>query len=375
MQEPIPLTERLVALDSVSARPNEAVIGTLDELLVGLGAHTEQRMKPGEPGQVNLVGHLGPSDRSGGLLLAGHTDTVPWDDSMRATVHPERDGRRLYGRGTCDMKGAIAAMVCAAERIDVTTLKKPVWFAFTFGEEIGCLGAKELVHGPVDLPADHCIIGEPTGLRPVTRHKGYVIAKVHLRGVPVHSSDPDQGVSAIHAGARAVNALLSLAEDWKGRGIDAAGLEPPWTTLNIGLFDGGAARNMVPERASFTVEVRPLPGLDPAALLDEVEHIARAAASTVKGVALEFERVEMEKPLGTAADADVVRWLVERTGNAPSTVPFYTEGAFFTEMGMTTVVCGPGEIAQAHRVDEWVALDALEEATDLYVAAIEEFCK
>ena len=374
MHEPLLLTERLVSLDTVSARPNAPIIEDLSGLLKGLGAHVQLQGKPGEPGQVNLIGRLGPSDATGGLLLAGHTDTVPWDSSMRATTAPERDGRRLYGRGTCDMKGAIAAMVCAAQRVDAGRLRKPVWFGFTFQEEIGCLGAKELAHGPIALPAEHCIIGEPTGLRPVTRHKGYAIARAHLRGVPCHSSDPDKGVSAIHAGARAVDALIALGEAWKARGHDAGGLEPPWTTLNIGLFDGGAARNMVPERASFTIEVRPLPGLDPADLLAEVAQVANAAASTVAGVSFEFERVEADEPLFTADEEALVQWLVEQTGAPPSTVPFYTEGAIFTEMGARTVICGPGEIAQAHRVDEWVEMDALEQAAQLYTAAIEEFC-
>lgn len=374
MHDPVSLTERLVSQDTVSARPNAPLIADLDELMRDIGAQTILQHKPGDDTQVNLLARLGPEDGEGGLLLAGHTDTVPWDDTMRATTVPERDGRRMYGRGTCDMKGAIAAMICAAERLDVRRLRKPLWFGFTFQEEIGCIGAKQIAHGPIRLPVDHCIIGEPTGLRPVTRHKGYAIGRGHLRGVPCHSSDPAQGVSAIHAGVRAVEALLGLAEEWKSRGVPAGGLTPPWTTLNVGLFDGGAARNMVPERASFTVEVRPLPGLDPNDLFDEVEQVARAAASTVKGIHFELERVEADQPLFTADEEDLVKWLVEETGASPSTVPFYTEGAFFTSMGARTVICGPGEIAQAHRVDEWVELDALLHATDLYAAAIEEFC-
>lgn len=379
MLDPVRLTERLVALDTVSARPNATLIGDLAEQLTALGARVQTVPKPGDAEQINLLAWLGPDPVAGeraGLALAGHTDTVPWDDSMRATTAPERDGRRLYGRGTCDMKGAIAAMVCAVERVDVGALKRPLALAFTFQEEIGCLGAKELVHGAgsIDLPVAHCIIGEPTDLRPVTQHKGYVIARVFLRGVPCHSSDPDQGISAIHAGALAIDALVSLGERWKERRDPTGRLAPPWTTLNIGLFDGGAARNMVAENAAFTVEVRPLPGQDPSALLDEVEATARAAASRVRGIQLRMERVEIDVPLATAEDAPLVRWLVERTGRAPGTVPFYTEGAFFTELGATTVICGPGEIAQAHRVDEWVELDALEEAAQVYRAAIEEHC-
>ncbi len=372
--DPVRLTERLVALDTVSARPNAAFAALLAEHLQALGARVQRLPKVDDPEQVNILAWLGPEPSGrAGLALAGHTDTVPWDATMRATTRPERDARRLYGRGTCDMKGAIAAMLCAVERVDRTTLRKPLALAFTFQEEIGCLGAKHLVRS-VDLPVEHCIIGEPTGMRPVTQHKGYVIARVHLRGVPCHSSDPDQGVSAIHAGALAVQALMGLATQWRQR-VDPTGrLQPPWTTLNVGLFDGGAARNMVPERAAFTVEIRPLPGQDPSALLDEVEAAARAAAGRVRGIVVEMERVEVDVPLATAEDAPIVRWLAERTGRAPGTVPFYTEGAFFTDLGASTVICGPGGIEQAHRVDEWVELDALEEAAEVYRSAIEEHC-
>ena len=374
MLDPVRLTGRLVARDTVSVRPNAALVADLAEHLDALGARVQRLPKAGDPSQVNLLAWLGPQPEGrAGLALAGHTDTVPWDNSMRATTRPERDGRRLYGRGTCDMKGAIAAMVCAVERVDRRALHKPLALAFTFEEEIGCIGAKHLAAG-IDLPVEHCIIGEPTGLRPVTQHKGYVIARVHLRGVSCHSSDPGQGASAIHAGALAVDALVALGGRWSARRDPTGRLQPPWTTLNVGIFDGGAARNMVPERAAFTVELRPLPGQDPSALLDEVEAAAQEATRRVPGVEVRLERLEIEAPLATADDAPIVRWLAEQTGRSPGTVPFYTEGAFFTELGATTVICGPGEIEQAHRVDEWVEFDALEEAAALYRAAIEEHC-
>ena len=374
MLDPVRLTERLVGLDTVSVRSNNPLTENLADLLAGFGARVQVLPKPGDPSQTNILAWVGPEPVGrAGLALAGHMDTVPWDASMRATTRPERDGRKLYGRGTCDMKGAIAAMVCALSRIDRSALRKPLALAFTYQEEIGCLGAKHLAQG-VDLPVEHCIIGEPTGLRPVTQHKGYVIARVQLRGVACHSSDPDRGVSAIHAGALAVDALLGLGARWKERRDPTGRLQPPWTTLNVGLFDGGAARNMVPARASFTVEVRPLPGQDPALLLDEIEAAARVAAERIPGVGVDLERLEIEEPLATADDAPIVRWLAERTGRPAGSVPFYTEGAFFTDLGATTVICGPGGIEQAHRVDEWVELDALEEAAELYRAAIEEHC-
>ena len=372
----VTLTEEFVSFDTVSVRSNEAFCGRVAELIEPLGGAVRLQRKPGDSTQVNLLARFGPEGR-GGLALAGHTDTVPFDGSMRATNTPERDGRRLYGRGTCDMKGAIAAMVHAATQLGrpgLAALKKPLWMAFTFEEEIGCHGAKLLAE-TAPLPVDHALIGEPTGLRPVTLHKGYVVGRVTVQGQPCHSSDPTQGASALHGAARAVDALLALAVRWRERRDEA--FAPPWPSLNVGLLGAGTARNVVPDRATFTVEMRPLPGQQPAELFDAVRQTVAAAIATVPGASplgFQLEEVESNEPLATPPDDALAAWLAERTGAQPGSVPFYTEGAIFGRMGAPTTICGPGEIAQAHRVDEWVELDALLAATALYRAAIEEFC-
>ena len=368
---PLSLTERLVSEDSVSARPNRAVCERIADAVAPLGGVVRWLPKPGDDRHVNLLVRFGP-DRPGGLALAGHADTVPWDASMRATTTPERSGDRLYGRGTCDMKGAIAAMVCAAAGVDKRRLKAPLWLAFTFEEEIGCHGAKHLA-AVAPLGVERCIIGEPTGLRPVTLHKGYVIAEAKLRGTPCHSSDPDAGASAVHAASRAVDAVLERGKAWRV-GLPETPLVPPYPTVNVGLLAGGTARNVVPETASFTIEMRPMPGSSPEAMLDELEADVRAAAATVPGVSTEFLRHEIDQPFGTSPNGPLTAWLREHTGSDVASVPFYTEAAFFQAMGAEVCVCGPGEIAQAHRVDEWVAFDALGAAEVLYRQAIEEFC-
>ncbi len=374
--DPVRLTEDLVSIDSVSSRPNEPVCARIGELLDGLGGRIERIVSPEYPGQVNLVARFGP-DGPGGLCMAGHTDTVPWDGSMRATTAPERDGRRLYGRGTCDMKGAIAAMLVASHAVGkggLARLKKPLWLAFTFEEEIGCHGAK-LLDATAPIPVEHVLIGEPTGLRPVTRHKGYVVGRVTVDGVPCHSSDPTQGASALHGAARAVDALLEMSVRWRGERTE--GFEPPWPSLNVGLLSAGTARNVVPDRASFTVEMRPMPGQRPEDLFAAVEEAVGTAVATVPGarpLGWALERVESNEPLGTDESAPLATWLTEATGLKPGSVPYYTEAAILARKGATSVVCGPGEIAQAHRVDEYVELDALEQAAQLYRAAIEQFC-
>jgi len=368
---PLTLTERLVAEDSVSARPNRSVCERIAEAVEPLGGVVRWVPKPGDPGHVNVLVRFGP-DRPGGLALAGHADTVPWDDSMRATTSPERSGGKLYGRGTCDMKGAIAAMVCAAAGTERARLKKPLWLAFTFEEEIGCHGAKHLAE-VAPLGVERCIIGEPTGLRPVTLHKGYVIAEARFAGTPCHSSDPDAGASAVHAAARAVDAVLARGLQWR-EDVPATPLVPPYPTVNVGLISGGTARNVVPEAARFTIEMRPLPGSDPSAMLDQLEADVVAAAATVSGVTPTFVRKELDRPFGADPHGPLVAWLREKTSSDVASVPFYTEAAFFQMMGAEVCVCGPGEIAQAHRVDEWVAMDALGAAEVLYREAIEEFC-
>lgn len=370
--DPVALTEELVGFDTVSSRSNAPCLARVAELLEPLGAHIHLQRKPGDDRQVNLLARFGP-DIDGGLALAGHSDTVPWDGSMRATTSAERDGRRMYGRGTCDMKGAIAAMLCAAEAVDRTRLRKPLHLAFTFEEEIGCHGAK-LLETAAPLSIDHCIIGEPTGLRPVTLHKGYVTAVCDLKGTPCHSSDPDQGASAIHAAVRAVEALLALGPQFKAEADPSLGLRPPYTTINIGMLSGGTARNVVPEAATFCIETRPLPGVDTDALVRLLRATVADAVAGVAGVEVEISDIDQDQPFHTPSEAPLAAWLVERTGFPTSTVPFYTEAQIFNRMGARTVVCGPGEIAQAHRVDEWVELDALEAAAQLYRAAIEEFC-
>jgi acetylornithine deacetylase len=372
--DPISLTGELVSFDTTSDRSNEPLCDHLSRLLEPLGAELHLQRKPARPDLCNLLARFGP-DQPGGLCLSGHMDTVPWDATMRATTRVERDGELLYGRGTCDMKGAIAAMVCAAAATDRSKLRRPLWLAFTFEEEVGCHGIK-LIERTKALAPRLCIVGEPTGLRPVAVHKGYVTGQFEFRGVACHSSDPDQGASAVLAAARATDALYGLAEQWRRAPVESEfGLAPPWTTLNVGLLQGGEARNVVAEAASLSLEMRPIPGLDTDDLLREAVQAVHRAAETVPGVVYRFSDRDSAGPFRTDPGAPLVRWLVERTGLEPGSVPYYTEAPHWNRMGATTCICGPGEITQAHRKDEHVAASALESAAELYRAAIEEFCR
>jgi len=373
------LTEELVRVDSAPGRSTAAVAGCIAERLRATGASV--LLQPGEAKgvqHINVVARLG-GDGPSGLLLAGHMDTVPWEPDFRATTTPSRDGRRLYGRGACDMKGGLAAQMLAAAQVarGGRRLARPLALAFTFAEETGCDGALALVAARERLGAvagAACLIGEPTGLRPMTGHKGYWIAHLRLAGVPAHSSRPSLGADASRALALLLGELHALREEL-ARGPRVAGLDPPCTTLNTGLLSAGLARNVIPDRAEVTVELRPVPGVDAEALKAAVAGCVERAVAAVPGTRGSVEWIETMPAFGQAAEAPIVQWTRQRTGAAPAAVPFYTEGELYRAgLGVDVVVCGPGSIDQAHRTDESVLFDELEAGQQFYVDAIEAFC-
>jgi len=374
----IAATEALVRVDTAPGHSTGVLVDALVEDLRGLGAGC--RVQDGEHGgvpQSNLVARLG-GDGPAGLVLAGHLDTVPWRDEMRATTAPERDGRRLFGRGTCDMKGAIAAQLEAAA-CRAGRLRRPLVLAYTYAEEVGCHGALRLVDGRADLgdlSEACCVVGEPTGLRPIVAHKGYGVATVELSGAPAHSSDPWAGADVSVAVGEVLVGLHALRERLRLEG-EAAGSDfaPPCTTLNTGMVAAGSAPNVVPDRASVSLEFRELPGFDHEALVAEVDAVLEAALARAPGVS---GRVRWPAPLPSFAQDVVdplVAQLAEATGQPPGVVPFYTEAELYRGgLSVPTVVCGPGEIEQAHRVDESIAFDDLERGVALYEHLIEARC-
>jgi acetylornithine deacetylase len=372
------LTEELVRVDSAPGQSTSGVAGVVVERLRGLGGHVA--LQPGEAkgvGHVNVLARFG-GDAPAGLVLAGHLDTVAWEPQFRSTTTPERDGRRLYGRGACDMKGPIAAQLLAAEQaVRGGPLKRPLVLAYTFAEEIGCDGALALVAGRAalgDVSQAVCLVGEPTGLAPMTGHKGYWIAHLRLAGVPAHSSRPYLGVDASHALALLLGELHALRQRLL-QDSRAEGFEPPQTTLNTGLVSAGLARNMVPDRAEVVVELRPVPGTDADALRRDVEACVERAAAAVPGVRGEVEWIETMPAFGQDRGAPLVGWLEERTGQAAGVIPFYTEAELYRAgFGVPTAVCGPGSIDMAHRVDESILFDELEAGRAFYADAIAAFC-
>lgn len=373
----VSFTERLVEVDTSPGRSTSPLVGALADELRSLGAAVS--VQDGEHAGVaqrNLIARFG-GDAPAGLVLAGHLDTVPWDDAMRATTRPERDGRRLFGRGAVDMKGPIAAQV-EAVAASLDALGKPVVLAFTYAEEVGCHGALHLVERPDlagDLRGAVCLVGEPTGLRPIVEHKGYGVARVIFAGVPAHSSNPWKGADASAALGRFLVAMHGLRDELRDAAPTDTAHDPPSTVLNTGIVSAGTARNVVPDRAEVSLEFRPLPGTDLAAFRARVRAELDAALADAPGVAAEIDWYEDRPAFAQDAGAPLVSWLVERTRLDPGVVPFYTEAEIFRGgLAVPTVVCGPGSIDQAHRVDESITFDELESGVAFYTDAVRAFC-
>ncbi len=363
---------QLVAIDSTSSRSNLPVLDWLEPRVRGLGFETRRMTWLDAAGveKGNLVGRLGP-DAPGGLALVGHTDCVPFDaDWGEALSGAVRDGK-LYGRGSADTKGSIAAMLEAASR--VRPARGTLWLLFTADEEVGCQGAKALAHEGRIHPA-RAIIGEPTRLVPVRAHKGYCAVDVTLTGVEGHSAFPDVGASAIHAAVRLVTEIERIQSRLAAEHVDPA-FSPPHTTFNVGIIRGGKARNVLAGECFFTLEWRPLPGQPPEKALEMVDAASRELERSF-GDRLQVARTPLRvDPAGvTSPDAEVVRFLEAESGNGSTAIPFGTELPELIHLGAEACVFGPGDIRVAHRTGEFVPLAELRQAAEIYGRAIARFC-
>ncbi len=363
------LLRQLIGYRTVSTDSNLAMIAFLAERLEAIGARVEVH-SDATGAKANLFATLGP-EVDGGILLSGHSDVVPVADQDWATdpfEMVERDGR-LYGRGTCDMKGFIAATLAVAPLYAEHVSARPIHFAFTHDEETGCLGAQALaqVLKARDVRPGIAIIGEPTGMRVIEGHKGCFEYSTHFTGLEGHGSGPDRGVNAVEYAVRYVTRLLDLKERLKARAPAESRFEPPWTTINTGALIGGVAHNVIPGRARVDWEMRPVQHGDAdfvkADLHDYCAHTLLPAMRAVMPDADIVTETIGEVEGLTPTDANEARDIVmELTGaNGTGAVPFGTEAGIFQSLGMSAVVCGPGSIEQAHKPDEYLALDQLQE--------------
>lgn len=349
------ILQTLVAFDTTSHKPNLEFIDWVENFFTPLGAEVTRVQGP--PGKAGLIIRIGP-DVPGGVVLSGHSDVVPaeepgWDTDPFALT---RVGSRLFGRGTCDMKGFIACAMQVLSKVRSDSLCRPIHLAISHDEEPGALGAPAIVERLSSISA--VIVGEPTEMRVANRHKGALAENIVFRGRAAHSSRPHLGLSAVEYANRFCSGLYSLRDELM-QGLQDEGVVPPYSTLNIGQFRGGVAHNIIPEAAQVIWQLRAVPSGDTQEVVSRV-HDALAELSAEMfaldpACGIDIEPLFEVPPLAQEANGAAEALAAKLTGqNDTVAVTFGTEAGIFQRAGFSTVVCGPGSIEQAHMENEYV---------------------
>jgi acetylornithine deacetylase len=359
--------EKLIAFPTVSRDSNLVLIDFIAAELEALGitsllVHNEDGTK------ANLWATIGPADAAG-VALSGHTDVVPvegqnWSSDPFAMVSR---GGNFYGRGSADMKGFIAACLSLAHVAVKRTLHTPIHFAFSYDEEIGCIGVRRMLDMLKTMPVRPrlCIVGEPTMLQVVTAHKGKLGYRVTAHGLEAHSSLAPIGANAIYMACDLIAEIRRIQDDIAAHGLRDGDYEVAFTTLHVGKMTGGEVMNIVPNLATFDFEIRYLPEDDGQAIFQRIKAAAEIVAAKFQIVfpqaRFEFRTLQSYPALNTPVDSEAVNFVRALTGgNSTGKITFGTEGGLFQqELGIPAVVCGPGNIAVAHKPDEYVSEEQL----------------
>jgi len=364
---------QLIAFDTTSRNSNLALLDWVRDYLHGLGISSELFFNDARS-KANLYARIG-SDQAGGVMLSGHTDVVPVD-GQHWTVAPfelsEANGK-LYGRGTADMKGFIACTLAALPNFLHRPLQQPLHIALSYDEEVGCLGVPSLVKALAqrEYKPAICIVGEPTELKPVIGHKGKLAMRCTVHGAPCHSAYAPHGVNAIEYASRLINRLGELGERLADSARHDTRFDPPYSTVQTGLIQGGSALNIVPEHCRFDFEMRHLPQDDPQQMVDDLQGFAKDELlprmhAVDTDTAIDFAEISRYPGLlteHTSPAVQLIRLLTDCDDFA--TVPFGTEGGLFDSVGIATVVCGPGCMDQGHKPDEYIRVEQLDACDDL----------
>lgn len=373
LQRTTEILRELIAYPTISADSNFDLILHMAGLLEEAGARCDVMSSPCGT-KANLFATLGP-DRNGGILLSGHSDVVPVADQewTRDPFQLDPSGGLLYGRGTCDMKGFIAATLAMAPYFAERVGERPVHFAFTYDEEVGCMGARHLAETLSErgLTPGVAIIGEPTDMRIIDGHKGCNEYTTHFNGLAGHGSMPDHGVNAVEYAVRYVNHLLGLKDALRARAPTNSQFDPPWTTVNVGSLVGGVAHNVIASCAQVEWEMRPVQPGDAEFVKDSLRQYCETELLP------KMRAIHPEAYITTEVIGEVVgliptdenearRIIFELTGaNSSDVVAFGTEAGLFQALGTDVVVCGPGSIEQAHKADEFIAIDQLSQCLSM----------
>ena len=360
----------LIKFQTVSGTSNIQLIEYCEKKLNVLGANSFKTYDD-KKHRANLFATINGTKKINGegIILSGHTDVVPaslkrWSSNPFEATQKEN---KVYGRGSCDMKGFIACTLALAPFFAKQNLKKPIHFSYTYDEETACQGApvmlKELKNRKINCSV--CIIGEPTSMKAIQAHKGCYEYSTHFTGLAGHGSAPDNGVNAIEYANRFINRLMELREQLKERQPKDSVFIPPYTTLQIGRISGGLARNVIADQCVVDWELRPV-------VFDDGVFVNKAMDEYVKNILLPemkktHPKADIKKEIigeiigfNKEEDSDAVNLVCNLTGdNSRDVVSFGTEAGLFQELGISTVVCGPGSIEQAHKIDEYVSYEQL----------------
>ncbi|MCB1461942.1 MAG: acetylornithine deacetylase [Nitratireductor sp.] len=362
----------LIGFPTVSSDSNLELITYAAERLTAAGATISiQRDEAGH--KANLLATIGP-EIDGGIVLSGHTDVVPADGEWTSDPFEMREaGGLLYGRGACDMKGFVAAALAMAPIYARGDLKRPIHFAFTYDEETGCLGGRQLVEElkRMQMKPSTAIIGEPTGMGIIEGHKGCFEYTTEFTGLEGHGSQPDLGVNAVEYAVRYIARLMELGEAMKPRAPKGSRFDPPWTTVQVGRIEGGTARNVIAGRCAVEWEMRPVRTEDADDIKSQLHAYCRHdLLPAMRAVSPEADIVTHTigevAGLEPVSDNEARTIVTELTGsNEAGVVAFGTEAGLFQEIGMSAVICGPGSIEQAHKPDEYVSVTQLQHCLDM----------
>jgi len=373
---------RLVGFDTTSRNSNLPLIDFVSEYLGAYGVQLV-RVPSADGGKANLYATLGPK-APGGIVLSGHTDVVPVDGQDWHTdpwTLTEKDGK-LYGRGTCDMKSFSGVALALVPEFLARGLRTPLHFALSYDEEVGCQGVRPLIARITERFARPrlVIVGEPTTMQVVTAHKGIRAFSTTVRGHEVHSSQTHKGVNAIAIAAELIRFLGELAKEQEKIGDATGRFEPPYTSVHVGMIEGGTALNIVPRHCRFQWEFRPLPGADETAIIDRFNaFVQKKILPRMRAIAPEADVITEEKhsipSFRAAPDSPAVPMALKLAAqNETHSVSFGTEAGLFEEGGFPTVICGPGDIAQAHQPNEFISLQQIEACELFFRRLMDEIC-
>jgi len=367
MATTLQILDRLIAFPSVSADSNLPIIDYIDAFLAARGFEIH-RIKDATGGKAGLFARLGPADRQG-VMLSGHTDVVPVSGQpwTKDPFQMSRDGDRLYGRGTTDMKGFLACMLSVADRAAGRKLNQPLKLAFSWDEEIGCLGIAQMLpelEKSIGKPA-LCIVGEPTSLQIALGHKGKVALRAVCHGTSGHSAMAPNYLNAIHLAADFIHALRAIQTDLTANGAREAEYDIPCATVHVGKISGGTALNIVPERAVIDFEFRYPVTQSAVEIHSAINDAARAIVAqwrdTFPAARIDVETISAYPGLGTAPDGPELALMRRFVPEASLIkVGYGTEAGHFAEAGVPALVCGPGSMDQGHKPDEFIEVSELD---------------